>query len=314
MATYLFYALVALVTAAATAAVLFVAEVVLILKKRWWRPSFFLAKLGTGFYNTFWGLAYVIGLFGDVFGIVRRISSGLRHVVLLLRDKFFGFIPKEVIYQAFDDLRHAYGSILKAPLGFFWGLWDSIAAALLPWLSFTVLLVNGVVIPSVLELLLLVRGVQTRPSTLILALVPYVSRPFWALGYLPAYFKDLGTLLRGILSGLFYWIPMDRVEQATRDIVGSLWNLSTAAGQGFNNGVDTAAAEGYEWGEWGRIMFALALTIVVLFMIGVLTIGSLPPTAVQPDSTKTPEEDVKTRTRRSRSMGVVIGGWGGGDE
>lgn len=89
---------------------LYVIEVACRLKKTTHRPSTIIARIATHLYDTLHFLAYTIGLLFDLFGFVRR-------PVHRIRDLFFQWIPREVIEEAYRDLKAGFGQCFRVPLG-----------------------------------------------------------------------------------------------------------------------------------------------------------------------------------------------------
>jgi hypothetical protein len=240
---------------------LFVAEVATIIAKSEHRPSVYLTLLGRRLYDLFWGLATLMGIFADVFGFVRRF-------ILWLRDTFFRFIPREAILQALADLRAAFREITRSPLGFFSGLYASILDAALPWLSVTLLLTSFVVAPVVLEVLLYVADVQTRPSTIMAATALLAYNGFWRVGNIPNHFRNLKALVMAIVEPLFAllfgWVPKEAIQVSTQSVLKEAGELAFAP-KGLYDGFK--AAVGMDVGDLWKI-HGEPLTAILLVAVG----------------------------------------------
>ena len=176
---------------------LFIIEVAaIVVKKDFYKPSRYIQLVATWMYNAFWTIANAIGILSDVFGALRRM-------ILLIRDTFFRFIPREAIIEAWDNLKKAFGAVFKSPLGFVWGLWEAVLGATLPWLSATVLFVGFVVCPIVLEMVLRMFHITWLPSTFLLWLGTHLYNGAWKIGSLPYYIWDLTSVLRYVLEPVF---------------------------------------------------------------------------------------------------------------
>jgi hypothetical protein len=220
-----------------TLAALFVAEVAAImLKKPAGRPSSHLKALGSWLYRVGEGLGTLVGFFADLLG-------GLKRFVFWIRDTFFRFIPKEVLEEAWRDLKAGIKAITHAPLGFFWGLYDSICAAALPWLSAGVLFVAFVVSPVALEVALRLAGVEAwLPSALLMGIGTRLYNGFFGVGGLLEAFKDLKRLAIVVVSRLFGWVPIELITNSTNAIWAGAGGV-LASPKGLYDGLRTWADE-----------------------------------------------------------------------
>lgn len=183
---------------------LFVIEVVCVLRQAPHRPSTVLrtaAKLG---YDGLHWLGHLLGIFFDLFGFVRRL-------LLKLRELFFKWIPKEVILQAHADLKQSYGDVLAVPAGFFRGLWASIMAATVPLVSGALAVVVLGVVPLLWEVIGLVRGWTWRPIALLLGLGFRVFDFFYSLGEFVASLAHLKQLAAWILELVLGYVPKEQI-------------------------------------------------------------------------------------------------------
>jgi len=256
-----------------TSIILFVMEVAAIVAKSEHRPSVYVRALARLTYNFFWGVANLLGIFADVFGFVRRF-------VLWLRDTFFRFIPREAILQAYHELRSAFKELVRAPLGFFRGLYDSVLAATLPWLSATILLLAFVVTPVVVEILLFMTGFETRPSTLLASWAVSGYNFFWAIGNFPSHFANLKALVLAIVEPLFArffgWIPVEVVRNSTHNVLKESWSFVSAVrgladGVKGIDGVETIAEKGYMILEFAHLFLLLFVMGLLYFLVDCLS-------------------------------------------
>jgi hypothetical protein len=246
-----------------TLCALFVAEVAAIMfRKPAFRPSSHLKAVGAWLYRVAEGLGTLVGFFTDLLG-------GLKCLVFWIRDTFFKFIPKEVIEEAWRDLRAALKEITHAPLGFFWGLYDSICAAALPWLSAGVLFVAVVVSPVAMEVALRLAGVESwLPSALLWGLGTRLYAGFFGVGGLLEAFKDLKRLAIVVVSRLFGWVPLDLITNSTNAVWAGAGGV-LASPRGLYDGLRTWADEQ----TTGAVLIGCAIGAVGGLAIWLLRLG-----------------------------------------
>ncbi len=129
------------------ACVAFVTEVVLALRQQNFaasRPSTWLTLFANAVRRLFWNIGWLYGVWPDVARWMRRAWQ-------LICDLFFPVWLREVAEKAGTDLLTAFRALIKAPLGYFDGLWDGLRSiSIIGWvLVFLTTLATGVVIESV---------------------------------------------------------------------------------------------------------------------------------------------------------------------
>ncbi len=216
--------------AAATAVVLFILELALLMGDVAWRPSTVLlvvtGKTRQGLYHVFLGLC----MLADVFGFVRRFA-------LLMRDLFFQWIPRDKLLQALRDLGAAFGSIWRVPMGALDGIWDGISDARSPLIAAVLVGVAVLVTPVALELLADTLGWDSLRQTLWYNTVAtWVYAPFWELGHALEYFGNVRELVVRILSLLFGWVPLAKLRATTTLVYHSLWSAVSSPAAGLRDG------------------------------------------------------------------------------
>lgn len=229
----------------------FVIEVVaIVIKKDVCKPSRYIQLVATWMYNAFWIIANVIGILSDVFGALRRM-------ILLIRDTFFRFIPREAIVEAWDNLKKAFGAVVKSPLGFVWGLWEAVLGATLPWLSVTVLFAGFVVCPIIFEMVLRMFHITWLPSTFLIWLGTHLYNGAWKIGNLPYYIWDL-TSGFSMFQILF---PMEHLH-------ASVVSMKQGLGSVFSSPI--GFIHGMYLGETDEIQFGRVVIILVVSLAPVI--------------------------------------------
>jgi len=188
----------------ATGILLFVLEVVCILRQAPHRPSTVLRTAAKVGYDGLHWLGHLLGIFFDLFGFVRRL-------LLKLRELFFKWIPKEVIIQAHADLKQSLGDLLAVPAGFFRGLWASILAATVPLVSGALAAVVFGIVPLLWEVVGLVRGWTWRPVLLLFAAALRIYNLFYALFELAVSLAHLKQLAAWILELVLGYVPKEQI-------------------------------------------------------------------------------------------------------
>jgi len=180
--------------------------------------------------KAFYGLTYLLGILGDVFGFFKTVA-------MFIRDRFFGWLPREAIFQAIRDLRDGVVGILLSPLGLVEGWWAAVSKSTLPILTSVVFLVSSGVFVLSLEVVLLVWGIQRgRPSNVLLSVAWWLWSVFFTLMSSFYHLTHLKELVMSIVRALFGWIDPDLVKQGTHAIYNATAVLFSAPGRGIQDG------------------------------------------------------------------------------
>jgi hypothetical protein len=208
----------------ATALALVFVEVFAVVRQWSYRPSVLLRRLASA-------LRHVFGRVGETLARLADVVSFFRHLVLLVRDLFFRFVPVEVVLQALRDLSEATGAVLKTPMEFFAGVYRGLVAAAMPLVATTTFFVASMVGVIVWETVTMLGGWEgARLSTWLAAAVAWMRTVAWSLGYgVTSLFTDLWGLLGRIVARLIA-VPFPRVKEALEALLHSTHNVTLVLG------------------------------------------------------------------------------------
>jgi len=278
-----------------TGIALFVAEVRAIMRHST-RPSAHLKTFGAWAYRMAEGAAAFLGIFLDLFG-------GLRRLVHWVRDTFFRFIPKEVIEEAWRELKAGVKEIGKAPWGFVVGLYNSVRAAALPWLSGFFLFVALVVSPTAWEVALRLLGVERwLPSVLLVRLATWLYDAFFGLGGILVGLKDLKRLAIVIVSRLFGWVPIALITNSTNAVWDGAGQV-LASPRGFYEGIRSWAGDSSINGS-----IAVVLVLVVAGGVAFVYLHHWEDMQRRRAEEEEEEEEEPAQPPRGRPRAVSVGG------
>jgi hypothetical protein len=217
---------------------LFLTEAYLLSRKVRYTPAFLLMGLAGWIKDAFWWWAKIITLPTDLFG-------GLRRLLHFVRDVFLRIIPKEDLDQAIANLWAATKALLRAPTGFFIGLKDGIMTSLVPFVSGVLAPILFLVSTVAWDVLARYGGISFRPSAFLWWLYGLLWSFFASVASMVASLKDLPTLIKTLVAGLFGWLPRDMIDESVVDMTNATAHIGTAY-QGFTEtwsilGWDTAA-------------------------------------------------------------------------
>jgi len=212
-------------------ALLYVLEVALLLKGVTVRPSTVLAAFAGHARSLLGRVVYVLGLVTD-------LARFIKEALLLLRDLFFRFVPREIILQAWRDLGAAFGALARVPLGAWDGFTRALGAVSMPWLTVILAVLATAVAPVVAELVAMSLGWDAlRLTGFTHTAAAWLFAVGQEVGYALHYFVDLRDLAVRVVSFLFGWLPVKTLRQATNAVYDGLWAVVTAPVLGFGKGV-----------------------------------------------------------------------------
>lgn len=211
--------------AAVTIFVLEVAALMLLGADSRTRPSVAIAALAglvrSGFYY-----AYYLAC------LVTDVPRFLKDAALLVRDLFFRFVPREVIFKAWGDLSLAYKALRQAPLGIVDGLRDGLKEVKVPILSILLVLFTSLLAPVIVELVLMALGVETRLTTV----THWLAEQLFYVGHQSVYFFhyvwNLKDLVVDFLAHVLTWIDVPVIRRTTYDVYHGLWDMAAATAKG----------------------------------------------------------------------------------
>lgn len=224
-----------------------IAEIALLSNNIVYRPSWAIAKTGTGLRWSWFQMYYWLFLITDVGRFIKRFA-------LFVRDVFFHFIPREVIVKAVDDLWKSLGVLVRSPYGMVEGFLAGLKEVRVPCLSASLVVIFNlftfVVVPVITEVVLFVSGYETRPTTILrsaaAAIYEHAKDTTFGLRYL----WDWKDAVVAFVSRFCAWIAPEIIKNATSTLYKEAGNLVTSPARGALAGLcmlfkDVAACNEY---------------------------------------------------------------------
>jgi hypothetical protein len=243
--------------------VLLITEVACLVAETAYRPSTVIVLLTQKARQGLDHLGYLVVLVFDVFGVIKRLA-------LWIRDRFFGWIPKEKIEQAWRDLTQSLRETWRIPLGLLEGAYRSIMDAVYPIVTSLFFLLNIIFGPPVVETLMRVSGVDAYwyPSSIVMRLgLTLHSAGVWFIQLF-----DIFQTIINVFTWLFGYFPKEIFIQSLSDYYNQTWIAIQAPILGIKEG-----SEGmFDWVRdlAGPASILVFISIVILFVFVYLLFNS----------------------------------------
>lgn len=211
-----------------------IAEIALLSKNIAYRPSWAIAKLGSGIRWTCFQLYYCLFLVTDLGRFIKRFA-------LFVRDVFFRFIPRDVIIKAIDDLWTSLGTVVRAPYGIIEGIRAGLKEVRLPWLSASLVVAVNIftflVVPVIIEVVTFTRGYETRPTTLLRDLALFIYEHARDTTFGLRYIWNWKNAVVAFVSRFLAWIAPEIIKDAAHSLYTEAISVVTAGACGILMGM-----------------------------------------------------------------------------
>jgi len=204
----------------------FCCEIICLHKRLPFRPSSLIDRFSTIISNSIANILYYTLLLSD-FGKL------IIDVALVLRERFFAFIPKDIILQAYHNSKNALRHMFTSPIrGVLNGANHAFRVVNNPIVTGLVFMLFVLVMPVLLDLFLITFNLNSVSDfNFMLAQSLYdIGKDF---GMLFTFVFDIKAFVVRIAQSIFYYLPITLIQMRVVKVYESFWHICTYPWIGF---------------------------------------------------------------------------------